>query len=106
MTDQQMNLHVLTEHIDKLAEKQHTAADKITGANRMTGGDIAYKVFSTHGAVCSPTSMVFSGVDTARKAAGAALHKVSSELAEKLTTAASNYNSIDYMSGKMLDRNM
>ncbi|GBE64071.1 ESX-1 secretion-associated protein [Mycobacterium sp. MFM001] len=106
MTDQQENLRVLTDHINELAARQHTAAAKITGANRMTGGDTASRVLTTHGLVCAPTSAVFSAAETGRKAAGAALFKASAELAEKLTTAAYNYNSTDYMAGKMLDRNM
>jgi hypothetical protein len=101
VSDQDQNLRVLTEHIIRLAEKQQTAADKVLGANRMTG-DVASRVTSTHGLVCSATSLAVSGADTARKAAGEALHKVSTELSEKLTTAANNYNNADYRAGRSL----
>jgi hypothetical protein len=101
MSDQDKNLQVVTEHLDHLAEKQQTAADKITGANRMTG-DVSANIVSTHGLVCSATSIAVSAADDARKAAGAALYKTSSELATKLTTAAINYNDTDYRSGNSL----
>lgn len=101
MSDQDKNLHVLTEHIDHLAQKQQTAADKITGANRTTG-DVSANILSTHGLVCSATSIALSAADEARQTAGASLHKTSSELATKLATAAVNYNDTDYRSGNSL----
>jgi hypothetical protein len=101
MTDQQQNLECVTEHIDLLAGMQQTAADKILGANRTTG-DVSDSVTRTHGYVCWATSLAVSNADTARKAAGAALFRVSNELSEKLTTAASNYNNADYMAGRSL----
>lgn len=101
MSDQEQNLQVVTGHINHLAEKQHTAADKIMGANRTTG-DVAANVSSTHGLVCSATSMAVSAADTARKTAGAALYKVSTELETKLNTAATNYENADYRAGKSL----
>jgi hypothetical protein len=99
MTDQ--NLHVVTDHINRLAAMQRTAADKIMGSNRTTS-DVAGNVLSTHGLVCSATSMALSAADAARKSAGAALHKVSTELEAKLTTAAINYADTDYRSGDSL----
>jgi hypothetical protein len=101
MTDQQQNLQVVTDHINLLAEMQRTAADKIVGANRTTG-DVAGSVANTHGHVCWATSLAVSNADTARSAAGTVLHRVSNELSEKLTTAASNYNNTDYMAGRSL----
>ncbi len=101
MTDQDQNLHVVTGHINHLAEKQQTAANQILGANRTTG-DMAGSVVSSHGLVCSATSLAVSRADTARTTAGAALYKVSTELAEKLTTAATNYGDVDYRAGRSL----
>jgi hypothetical protein len=43
--------------------------------------------------------MALSAADAARKAAGAALYKVSAEFDAKLTTAAINYADADYRSG-------
>ena len=101
MTAQEKNLHVLTEHIRRLADQQDIASDRIIGANRAIG-DTASRVTDTHGLVCAFTSASLSNADTARAAAGSALHKVSSELSEKLSTAASNYDNADYRaSGKL-----
>jgi hypothetical protein len=99
MTDQ--NLHVVTDHIDRLAAMQHTAADKIMGSNRTTA-DVAGNVLSTHGLVCSATSIALSSADAARKAAGEVLYKVSTEFEAKLTTAAVNYADTDYRLGDSL----
>lgn len=101
MGDLVKNLQVVTEHIDNLAELQQRAADKITGANRTTGG-VSERVESTHGLVCMATSSAVESIDTARKAAGAALFTTSTELAAKLTTAALNYNDTDYRAGKSI----
>lgn len=101
MSDQEQNLQVVTGHINHLAEKQHTAADKIMGANRATG-DVASNLVSTHGLVCSATSIAVSTADTARKTAGATLHRVSTELEAKLNTAAVNYENADYRAGNSL----
>jgi hypothetical protein len=101
VTDQDKNLQVVTDHIDDLAGRQQTAADRIMGANRMTG-DISARIVSTHGVVCSATSLAVAAADEARKTAGAAIQTTSSELALKLTTAALNYNDTDYRAGKSL----
>lgn len=101
MSDQEQNLRVVTSHINHLAAKQHTAVDNITGANRTTG-TVAANVVSTHGLACSATSIAVSSADAARKAAGAALFTVSTELEAKLTTAAVNYADVDYRAGNSL----
>ena len=43
-----LNLKVVTEHIDELAGHHETAADKIVGANRFAQG-VAGRVETTHG---------------------------------------------------------
>jgi hypothetical protein len=101
MTGQDQNLQVLTDHLHELAALQHTAADKITGANRQIG-DVAGKVLSTHGLVCALTSLALTTIDTDRQAVGGLLFKVSTELEEKLDTAATDYNNTDYLAGRSL----
>ena len=101
MSDQDQNLQVVTSHIDHLAEKQQTAANQIMGANR-TAGEISSRIVSTHGVVCSATSLAVSSAESARETAGSALYKASTELAEKLTTAATNYRDADYRAGRSL----
>ncbi len=101
MTDQDQNLKVVVDHVNELAARQHTTADKITGANRSVG-DVAAQAVRTHGLVCSATSVALATADTGRTAAGAALHTVSTELEAKLTTAAINYDDADYRAGRSL----
>jgi hypothetical protein len=92
--DQEKNLKVLTEHILDLAKRQQTAVDQITGANRAIA-DPARNVQDTHGMVCEATHLAVSAAEEARRAAGSALFKVSTELGEKLNTAAARYDHTD-----------
>lgn len=101
MSDPDQKLQIVTEHVDHLAVKQHTAADAITTANRLTEG-VSERITSTHGSACSATSSAMSAAEEARLAAGAALRQTSLDLADKLTGAAINYNDVDYRSGKSL----
>jgi hypothetical protein len=93
-TDQEKNLGVLTEHIRRLAERHQEAVNKITGANRSIV-DPARNVQDTHGMVCEATHLAVSVAEEARRSAGSALFKVSTELGEKLTTAAARYDNTD-----------
>ncbi|SCX29121.1 ESX-1 secretion-associated protein [Mycolicibacterium fluoranthenivorans] len=101
--DQQHNLRVLTDHLRDLSNSQDKAADQILGANRAVG-DTARRVSDSHGLVCSITSIALSTADTVRKEAGSTMEKVSRELSEKLTTAASNYENTDYLAGRKIDQ--
>jgi deoxyribodipyrimidine photolyase len=101
VSDLELNLTVVTGHLHELAAQQLTAADKITGANRATA-DIAAKVEETHGLICWPSSQAMKAGETARKTAGQTMYKVSTEFNEKLTTAANNYNDVDYREGRSL----
>lgn len=103
MASEADNLRVLTDHVRKLAVTQHTAADQITGASRSIG-DVAARVSSTHGVVCSFTSVALDAADSARNAAGSALQKVSTDLSGKLDTAAANYDNADYRAGKQISQ--
>lgn len=93
-TDQEKNLGVLTDHIRHLAERQQDAVNKITGANRSIV-DPALNVKDTHGMVCEATHLAVTAVEEARRDAGSALFKVSTELGQKLTTAAARYDHTD-----------
>ena len=101
MTSPALNLNVLTSHIDQLAEIQMRATDQFTGANRAIV-DTSSQVTATHGVICALTSAAVKAADEARTSAGAQLLRRSSELSAKLTTAASNYENVDYLSGKSI----
>ena len=93
-TDSEQNLTVLTDHILHLAEKQAKAADQLTGSNRSIV-DPAREVMDTHGLVCGATNLAVAAAEAARRAAGATLLRVSSELHEELQSAAAHYESTD-----------
>ncbi len=96
-----LNLKVLTEHIDQLAGHHETAADKILGANRFAQG-VAARVESTHGLICYATGTAMLDAESGRSLAGQALHRVSTELGEKLRNTSSNYQNTDYMNEQKL----
>lgn len=97
-TDYEKNLTVLTEHILHLADKQQTAVNQITGANRSIV-DPARSVLDTHGLACGATNLAVAAAEAARRTAGGKIEKVSTELAEKLAAAASNYENTDSTEG-------
>jgi Excreted virulence factor EspC, type VII ESX diderm len=101
-TDQEKNLKVLTDHIRHLAEQQQQAVNQITGANRSIV-DPARNVQYTHGMVCEATHLAVSAAEEARRAAGGALFKVSTELGEKLNTAAARYDHSDAAGASAID---
>ncbi|KMO70179.1 MAG: ESX-1 secretion-associated protein [Mycolicibacterium rufum] len=98
MSDFEKNLAVLTDHVRWLSSKQRAAAGRITVANQSVR-DTASSMWSSHGIVCAPTNMAVAAAQSARAEAGATLHKISEELATRLTDAADNYDDADYRSG-------
>ena len=102
-TDQEKNLVVLSDHIKYLAKKQQTAVDQITGANRSIV-DPARNIEDTHGMVCLASSLAMSDAEDARRAAGAALIRVSTEFVEKLTASAAQYDITDSDEAGNIDR--
>ncbi|MDG4668379.1 ESX-1 secretion-associated protein [Mycobacterium sp. 236(2023)] len=96
-----LNLKVVTEHIDELAGHHETAADKILGANRFAQG-VAGRVEITHGLICFATSSAMADAESSRSSAGQALQRVSTELGEKLRNTSANYQNTDYMNKQKL----
>jgi hypothetical protein len=97
-----LNLQVLTEHIDQLAGHHETAADKILGANRFAQG-VADKIEGTHGLICYATSSAMTEAESRRLTAGQVLHRVSTELGEKLRNSSANYQNTDFLSTRALN---
>ncbi|TPG29712.1 ESX-1 secretion-associated protein [Mycolicibacterium hodleri] len=93
-TDSEKNLKVLTDHLRDLTTLQDTAAGQITGANRSIV-DPGRDMWNTHGIACSATNFAVSRVEGARRNAGGALFRVSTELSEKLEAAAGAYANTD-----------
>jgi Excreted virulence factor EspC, type VII ESX diderm len=101
-TDSEQNLKVLADHVRHLTAVQDTAIGQIAGANRSIV-DPANAMWDTHGVVCSATNIAVSRVAIARRTAGGALSRVSTELSEKLTAAASAYENTDAAAGGDID---
>jgi hypothetical protein len=96
-----LNLKVVTEHIDELAGHHETAADKILGANRFAQG-VSARVESSHGLICHATNSAMADAESNRSTAGQALQRVSTELGEKLRNTSANYQNTDYMNHQKL----
>lgn len=96
-----LNLKVVTEHIERLAGHHEAAADKVLGANRSVQG-VAARVESTHGLICYATSSALAVSESSRSSAGQALHRVAADLAEKLRNTSANYQNADYMNHQKL----
>ena len=101
MTAPEQNLKVVTDHLVRLSGIQQHAADLFTGANRTTG-DVADNLWTTHGIVCAATNVAMATAEAARKATGEVLHKRSADFTEQLTTAATNYEDVDYREARSL----
>ncbi|MBJ7341917.1 ESX-1 secretion-associated protein [Mycolicibacterium sp.] len=101
-TDSDKNLKVLADHVCHLTTVQDTAASQITGANRSIV-DPGKDMWDTHGIACSATNFAVSLVESARRTAGGAMFRVSTELSEKLAAAARNYENTDSTEGGNID---
>ncbi|OKH67916.1 hypothetical protein EB72_02215 [Mycobacterium sp. SWH-M1] len=101
MGNREDNLHVVTEHIDRLAGLQQRAAEQFVGANR-AAASASNNVATTHGPICAMTTSALADADVARKVAGQTMQRVSDELAQKLQNASRNYQSTDYLAGKQI----
>ena len=101
MGNREDNLHVVTEHIDRLAGLQQRAAEQFVGANR-AAASAANNVGITHGPICAMTTSALADAGVARKVAGHTMQRVSDELAQKLQNASRNYQSTDYLAGKQI----
>lgn len=104
-TDQEKNLHVLTDHLRKLAKTQRTAAVGIAGATTAVQS-AAGLVSDTHGIACEATHLAVSAASAARSAAGRQMQKTSEELDLKLTDAAEYYEKGDDVGKQMITQAM
>jgi len=96
------NVRVLTEHINELGAKQSTAAGSLKVAGE-TVNDLASSVWATHGIACAASNMAVDAIEAARDSADAKLWRMSSELADRLRSASTNYNNTDWVAGKDID---
>jgi len=100
LTNQELNLKVLTDHLTELSGKQGSAGGDIAIAKTSVHSGLTGTVFRTHGAVCAGTSLAMATVETARTNGFTRQHQMAQHLAESLTNAANNYNDVDFREGR------
>ncbi|MBS4728050.1 ESX-1 secretion-associated protein [Mycobacterium sp. SM1] len=98
-------LRVTTAHLRELSAKQQQAAAEIAAATELTHG-VGGSVMKSHGVICAATAGAVSTADGARTAAGEGMREVSTDLAEKLDSAAASYDSVDQQQSGDLDQQM
>src|SRR5690349_3054573 len=84
VTNPEVTLNVVTDHIRQLADAQSRAADQFTGANRAVAG-ASDRVRETHGLICALTSAALTTADETRVSLGEGFFTRSMELSAKLT---------------------
>jgi hypothetical protein len=92
----------VSDSIRGTAEVQQSVAAKIEAAKSAPDGS-AGDVFKTHGTVCSVTAAALKSAELARRSAAEKMHRISTDLGLKLSTAANDYTSTDQQSAGNLD---
>ncbi len=88
------DLRVATAHLRELSAKQSQAAAGLTVATGVVEG-VGTSVRLTHGPISASTAAAVDAASKARQAAGAGMARVSQDLGDKLTRAASGYDRAD-----------
>ncbi|MED5815695.1 ESX-1 secretion-associated protein [Mycolicibacterium sp. 050232] len=88
------DLRVATAHLHELSAKQGQAASSLAVATGVVDG-VDASVRATHGPISSSMAEAVAAALHARRAAGTGLARVSQDLGEKLTRAASGYDRTD-----------
>jgi uncharacterized protein YukE len=95
----------VSDSIRTTAGIQQDVAAKIEAAKSVPDGS-AGDVFKTHGLVCTATSTALKSAELARRSAAEKMHRISTDLGLKLSTAANDYTSTDQQSAGNLDGQM
>ncbi|MUL82865.1 MULTISPECIES: ESX-1 secretion-associated protein [unclassified Mycolicibacterium] len=96
------DLRVATAHLYELSAKQGQAATSLTVATGVVDG-VDSSVRLTHGPISSSTAAAVEAALNARRAAGTGMARVSQDLGDKLTRAASGYDRTDATMGGALN---
>lgn len=92
-------------YLQELATQQEGAVDEIgSGLSGVAG--TAKDLWFDHGVVCGAAIKQMQRSESQRKEAGEAMQKVSTALAENLTTASAGYVATDEQAGDVLDDQM
>ncbi|MBP2451325.1 ESX-1 secretion-associated protein [Mycolicibacterium lutetiense] len=98
-------LTVLTSDLRQISTIHDTAAAGFSAAGDTTSF-VEWKVLATHGPICWSSQQALCEANEARKSASETMMNTSNDLAEKLTTAASQYDQTDTQESGNLGRTM
>ncbi|CDP89113.1 MULTISPECIES: ESX-1 secretion-associated protein [Mycolicibacterium] len=98
-------LNVLTSDLRAMSTIQNEAASGFSAAGDTTSW-VEWKVLATHGPVCWSSQQALCEANEARKSACETMMNTSNDLAENLTTAASQYDQTDAQEAGTLGRTM
>lgn len=90
-------------YLRQLAKQQVEASAQLATATAATDG-IAKSVWISHGCYVGAANKKIEEAEAARKAAGEAMQRVSTALAEKLPVAAEKYAATDEASSDNIDK--
>ncbi len=94
-------LQVTTEELHELSSKQQQAASLVGAASAAAQG-VSSSMLVNHGVICAGTTAAVMMAEQTRSAASAGMQAVSTDLAEKLNMAATNYQCTDqHEAGKL-----
>ncbi len=94
---------VTPEHLNKLATAQEQASTQ-AGTAASAAANLEVAVWVSHGVVSGASNVAFTKAAAARQKTGQAMSTASTELAGKLRTAKSVYQSTDEQSSKNIDK--
>jgi ESX secretion-associated protein EspC/F len=98
-------LRVTTEHLRKLSANQIAAAAQIA-ASAVVADGVSTSMWMNHGLICAPTNIAVAAAELTRRNACRAIQSTSSDLAEKLDTAATKYDQTDAQAGEKIHGKM
>lgn len=98
-------LKVLTSDLRYMSTIQDQAAAGFSAAGDTTSY-VEWKVLATHGPICWTSQQALSAANEARKSACETMMNTSNRLADKLTSAASQYDQTDTQQSDKLGQRM
>lgn len=98
-------LGVTAAHVRELSATQGEVGAQIKAASAVTSG-VSSSMLVNHGIVCSGSIAAVAMAHSARQSACSAMASMSSDLSEKLGSAAGDYEKIDQAMGDRLGQQM
>jgi hypothetical protein len=102
MSDSELNLHVLTDHVRELAHKQNAACGRIRTAGDAVADGLGSRLWKTHGIVSALMNSAVSEAESVRIEAIWAQYRLGIDLHDRLSNAADNYENADWVNGRDL----